>query len=116
MTKLFTAFTLKTLVDYLSTHPVQMKQQFNVSTFSDLPADVYKQFQGLCRIAFEGMLNRQQLVFSTAHLPTGFAPLGLMQEVPQLYSEGKASSYHFIHLTVQEYLAAVHISRLLHGI
>ena len=112
MTKLFTAFTLKTLVDHLSTHPVYHKQQLKVTTFSDLPTDVYKQFQDLCRMAYEGILNRQQLVFSAAHLPTGFAPLGLMQEVPQLYTEGTASSYHFIHFTLQEYLAAVHISQL----
>ena len=112
MTELFTAFTLKTLVDHLSTHPVYHKQQLKVTTFSDLPTDVYKQFQGLCRMAYEGILNRQQLVFSAAHLPTGFAPLGLMQEVPQLYTKGRASSYHFIHLTLQEYLAAVHISQL----
>ena len=112
-TELFTAFTFKTLVDHLSTHPVYHKQQLKVTTFSDLPTDVYKQFQDLCRMAYEGVLNRQQLVFSAAHLPTGFAPLGLMQEVPQLYTEGRASSYHFIHLTLQEYLAAVHISQLL---
>ena len=112
MTELFTAFTLKTLVDHLSTHPAYHKQQLKVTTFSDLPTDVYKQFQHLCRMAYEGILNRQQLVFSVAHLPTGFAPLGLMQEVPQLYTEGRASSYHFIHLTLQEYLAAVHISQL----
>ena len=111
-TELFTAFTLKTLVDHLSTHPVYHKQQLKVTTFSDLPTDVYKQFQDLCRMAYEGILNRQQLVFSAAWLPTGFAPLGLMQEVPQLYTEGRASSYHFIHLTLQEYLAAVHISQL----
>ena len=112
MTELFTAFTLKTLVDNVSTHPVYHKQQLKVTTFSDLPTDVYKQFLGLCRMAYGGILNRQQLVFSAAHLPTGFAPLGLMQEVPQLYTKGRASSYHFIHLTLQEYLAAIHISQL----
>ena len=112
MTELFTAFTLKTLVDHLSTHPVYHKQQLKVTTFSDLPTNVYNQFQNLCRMAYEGILNRQQLVFSAAHLPTGFAPLGLMHEVPQLYTEGRASSYHFTHLTLQEYLAAVHISQL----
>ena len=112
MTELFTAVTLKTLVDHLLTHPVYHKQQLKVTTFSDLPSDVYKQFQDLCRMAYEGILNRQQLVFSAAHLPIGFSPLGLMQEVPQLYTEGRASSYHFIHLTLQEYLAAVHISQL----
>ena len=112
MTELFTAFTLKTLVDHLSTPPVYHKQQLKVTTFSDLPTDVYKQFHDLCRMAYEDILNRQQLVFSGAHLPTGFAPLGLMQEVPQPYAKDRASSYHFIHLTLQEYLAAVHISQL----
>ena len=112
ITELFTTFTLKTLVDHLSTHPVYHKQQLKFTTFSDLPTDVYKQFQDLCKMAYEGILNRQQLVFSAAHLPTGFAPLGLMQEVPQLYTKGRASSYHFLHLTLQEYLAAIHISQL----
>ena len=63
-------------------------------------------------MAYEGILNRKHLVFSAAHLPTGFSPLGLIQEVPQLYTEGRASSYHFIRLTLQEYLAAVHITQL----
>ena len=112
MTELFTAFTLKTLVNHLSTHPVYHKQQLKVTTFSDLPTDVYDQFYDLCRMAYEGILNKQQLVFSAVHLPTGFAPLGLMQEVPQLYTKSGASSYHFIHLTLQEFLAAIHISQL----
>ena len=112
VTELFTAFTLKTLVDHLSTHQVYQKQQLKVTTFSDLPTEIYKQFQDLCRMAYEGILNRQQLVFSAAHIPTGFAALGLMQEVTQLYTKGGPSSYHFIHLTVQEYLAAIHISQL----
>ena len=113
MTKLFTAFTLKTLVDYLSTHPVYHKQQLKVTTFSDLPTDVYKQFQDLCRMAYEGILNRQQLVFSAPFdFPIEFVPLSLMQKVPQLYTERGASYYHFIHLTLQEFLAAVHISQL----
>ena len=112
MTELFTTFTLQTLVGYLSTHPLYHKQQLKVTSFSDLPPDVYKQFLGLCRMAYEGIRNRQQLVFSASHLPTGFSPLGLMQEVPQVYAKGKASSYHFTHLTLQEFLSAVHISQL----
>ena len=112
MTELFTTFTLKTLVGYISTHPLYRKQQLKVTSFSDLPPDVYKQFLDLCRMAYEGILNRQQLVFSAAHLPTGFSPLGLMQEVPQVYTQGKASSYHFTHLTLQEFLSAIHISQL----
>ena len=109
MTELFTAFTLKTLVDHFSPHPGYHKQLLKVTTFDDLPADVYKQFLALCRMAYVGILNREQLVFSEADLPTEFAPFGLMQEVPQL---DRASSYHYLHLTLQEYLAAIHISQL----
>ena len=108
MTELFTAFTLKTLVDHLPTYSLHNKQ---ITTISDLPPELCKQFQDLCRMAYEGILNDQQPVFSAAHLPIEFAPLGLMQKVPQWYTEGRASSYHFIYLTLQEYLAAVHISR-----
>ena len=111
MTELLAAFTLKILVDHLSTHTVDHQEQLKVTAFRDLPTDVHQQFQDLCRMAYEGILNRQQLVFSTAHHSPGFASLGLMQEVPQLYTEDRASSYHFIHLMIQEYLAAVHISQ-----
>jgi len=112
MTELFTTYTLKTLVGYVSAHPLYHKQQLKVTSFGDLPPEVYKQFQDLCRMAYEGILNMQQLVFSAAHLPTGFSPLGLMQEVPQVYTQGEASSYHFTHLMLQEFLSAVHISHL----
>ena len=108
MTELFTTFTLKTLVGYLSTHPLYRKQQLKVTSFSNLPPDVYKQFLDLCRMAYEGILNRQQLVFSGAHLPPGFSPLGLMQEV---HTQDEAS-FHFTHLTLPEFLSAIHISQL----
>ena len=40
-----------------------------------------------------------------------FDMLGLMQRVRELYvGEGAAVSYNFLHLTVQEYLAAFHLS------
>ena len=111
ISELYTAFTLKALVDHLSTHPVYCNQQLNVATFDDLPTDIFEQFQSLCKMAYDGILNRQQLVFSSSDFSTDVVPLGMIQEVPQLYSRGK-TSYHFIHLTLQEYLAAVYISQL----
>ena len=45
-------------------------------------------------------------------LPSDFDPLGLMQSYPELYVDRGASVlYSFLHLTVQEYLAAYHISQ-----
>ena len=38
---------------------------------------------------------------------------GLLQEVPELYLESiGSSSYHFLHKTVQEFVAALHLSTL----
>ena len=38
---------------------------------------------------------------------------GLLQEVPELYLESSGtSSYHFLHKTVQEFMAALHVSSL----
>ena len=109
MTELYTAFTLKTLVQHVSAEPLHHKQQMNITTFSDLPADVYTQFQDLCKMAYEGILNENQLVFSVSQLPSDFAPLGLMQE---MLTGDKPSSYRFIHWSLQEYVAAIHIVQL----
>ena len=105
MTQLLTAFTLKTVVNHTSTHPVHHKQ---ITAISDLPPKVCEQLLDLCRMAYEGILNEQQLVFP---VPIEFSPLSLMRNIPHRYSEGRAASYYFINLTLQEYLAAIHISR-----
>ena len=75
-----------------------------------LPPDVYQQLCELGRIAYEGIVHGQQVIFSD--LPEDFETLGLMQCVPELYAdEGAAVSYNLMHLTVQEYLAAFHLSQ-----
>lgn len=64
----------------------------------------------LARIAYEGILHEQQVIFSD--LPEHFETLGLMQCDLELYAdEGVAVSYNFLHLTMQEYLAAFHLSQ-----
>ena len=48
----------------------------------------------------------------SSDLPEDFETLGLMQCATELYAdEGAAVSYNFLHLTVQEYLAAFHLSQ-----
>ena len=61
-------------------------------------------------IAYDGIFNEQQVIFSD--LPENFETLGLMQCASELYvDEGAAVSYNFLHLTIQEYLAAFHLSQ-----
>ena len=58
----------------------------------------------------KGILHDQQVIFSD--LPEDFETLGLMQCFPELYvDEGAAVSSNFLHLNVQEYLAAFHLSQ-----
>ena len=111
MTELYTTFTQTLLLKYLSSHPVHGREQKKTLTFDDLPDDIHKHFTRLCEVAYGGILNVHQLVFSADQVD--FDPLCLMQETPQLYVvRGSPSSFQFLHLTLQEYQAAVHISQL----
>ena len=111
MTELYSSLVRSLLLRYLYDHPVHSKKKrWRVRSFNDLPQDVYQQLCELGRIAYEGILHDQQVIFSD--LPDDFETLGLMQCVPELYiDEGAAVSYNFLHLTVQEYLAAFHLSQ-----
>ena len=111
MTELYSSLVRSLLLRHLLDHPVHgQKRRWRVRNFSDLPSDVYQQLCELGRIAYEGIVLGQQVIFSD--LPEDFETLGLMQCVPELYAdEGAAVSYNFLHLTVQEYLAAFHLSQ-----
>ena len=110
MTELYSSLVRCLLLRHLLDHPVHGKKRWRVRSFSDLPQDVYQQLCGLGRIAYEEILHDQQVIF--CDLPEEFETLGLMQCAPELYlDEGAAVSYNFLHLTVQEYLAAFHLSQ-----
>ena len=111
MTELYSSLVRSLLLRHLLDHPVHgKKRRWRVRSFSDLPKDVYQQLCELGRIAYKGILHDQQVIFSD--LPEDFETLGLIQCAPELYAdEGAAVSYNFLHLTVQEYLAAFHLSQ-----
>ena len=110
MTELYSSLVRSLLLRHLFDHPEHGKKRWRVCSFSDLPQDVYQQLCELGRIAYEGILDGQQVIFSD--LPENFETLGLMQSATELYlDEGAAVSYNFLHLTVQEYLAAFHLSQ-----
>ena len=111
MTELYSSLVRDLLLRHLLDHPVHGRnRRWRVRSFSDLPQDVYQQLCELGRIAYEGILHDQQVIFSD--LPEDFETLGLMHCAPALYvDEGAVVSYNFLHLTVQEYLAAFHLSQ-----
>ena len=110
MTELYSSLFRSLLLHHLLDHPMHgKKRRWRVHSFNDLPQDVHQQLCERGKIAFEGILHDQQVIFSD--LPEDFETLGLMQCAPELYAdEGAGVSYNFLHLTVQEYLAAFHLS------
>ena len=110
VTGLYSAYVLMRLEQYLTEHPKYNDMKMKVRTLSDLPERVLADFQRLCGLAYEGV-SQQMIVFSS--LPEGVSTLGLLQSVPQVYEEAEDRvSYNFLHYTVQEYLAALHLSHL----
>lgn len=80
------------------------------SSLDDLPSEITSQLQEVATVAFKGICNHQ-LTFSD--LIPSFQHLGFMNKATSLYiDEGTEVSFHFLHLTLQEYLAAHRISRM----
>ena len=108
-TELYSSLLRSLLLRYLDDHPVHQRQSWKSNNFRDLPADVYQRLCEVGTIAYEGILQGQQVIFSD--LPSDFNSLGLMQCVPELYVDKVAAeSFNFLHLTLQEYMAALHLS------
>ena len=111
MTQLYSSLIRTLLLRYLKDKEEYKDTCTNINSFKDLPPPVYDQFREICKIAYTGIMGAEtELIFQD--LPSDFDPLGLMQSCPELYVDRGASvSYNFLHLTVQEYLAAYHISQ-----
>ena len=110
VTQLYSAYVHLRLEQYLAQHPEYSDMNIRVRTLADLPDRVLADFQRLCALAYEGV-SQQRIVFSS--LPKGVSTLGLLQSVPQVNEKGEdQASYNFLHYTVQEYLAALHLSQL----
>ena len=115
LTELYYALTQILLLRYLYGHADYKEQKWNIDSFEkDLPDKVYKQLLIICKVAYNGICRkgkkRVQLIFSDSDLG-GCETLGFMQSVAEVYvKHGQKMSHNFLHLTVQEFLAAFLIS------
>ena len=90
-------------IRYLSTHPVYSQRDWLIDEFTDLPDEVYEQFKALAQLAARGIEERVYVFDSGVPEES----LGLMHQVEEVYpGRGRSVSYSFLHLTLQEYLAA----------
>ena len=107
LTQLYTDLLLSSLIRYISDHPVYSKCKTKIRQLSDLPSEVQKQVWKLSQLAAEGLENRQ-FIFDS--IPCDH--MGLMQSAEEEGVIISSVSYCFLHLTLQEYLAALHWSRM----
>ena len=83
---------------------------------STVPCVVKDQFYSLGKLAYDGIVNEKNevnLIFSESDTPPNFDNLGFMDSTIDLYvNMDTVTSHNFLHLTFQEFFAAVHISAL----
>ena len=78
-----------------------------IESLEELPQTIEAPFKQICMTAYEGVME-ETIVFK---LDDGFNTLGLLQGVESFAKYGMLScSYNFLHLSIQELLAAVHMA------
>ena len=114
MTDLYTKIILNVIL-----RNIQKKDEFkhidSLLNFDTLPEELQQSWALLCKFAFEALV-KDQIVFSQEELsdifPHGLTQvlcLGLLQTAKTLLETGYGMSFHFLHLTFQEYLAALYL-------
>ena len=112
-TELYTAYSQILIGRYLHENPAcDWSGELN-----KLPSSLQVHFDKLCQIAYNGITKeKQQLVFFKEDVvDAASTTLGFMNSVHPLYKStmkrNSSPSYNFLHLTLQEFLSAIHIWR-----
>ena len=77
-----------------------------IKSLDKLPTAIQNQFECICVIAYKGVMEDH----ITFDLECSFNTLGLLQGVESFASGMPSHSYNFLHLSVQELLAAIHMA------
>ena len=79
----------------------------SIESLEELPEVAKKPFSVLCQFAYDGVMEGK-IIFSS--LPADVNTLSLLQGVESFIGREKAVSHNFIHLSIQELLAAWYIA------
>ena len=107
-TQLYATLTCKLL-----SGKAEGQKSWRMRSLDELEAETKGGLLKMCRLAWEGII-KQQLTFSSDVIAAlGGDTFGLTHKVRELYGgEDGQFSYHFIHLTLQEFLSAYHLTQL----
>ena len=79
----------------------------SIESLDQLPEFAKKPFSVLCRLAYDGVME-DKIIFTS--LPADVNTFSLLQGVESFIGREKAVSHNFIHLSIQELLAAYYIA------
>ena len=82
-------------------------KDLTLQSLQQLPESIRIPFLFLCELAYQGVMD-DSVIFSS--LSADVSTLGLLQGVESFVRRGKAVSYNFLHLLIQEVLAAYYIA------
>ena len=107
-TEMYKHFTKSIIIRQLK----QYNKSFKIETLEDLREEESEHFKNLCKLAFEMTASSCQVMSHGEFTADSQLSLGLVTTdlSPQLSGEYR-NSYSFLHLTLQEFLAAYHISK-----
>ena len=113
--ELFCNLVLCCIVRELDTHESESDTS-EVHSLDDLPDDLKSKLSNLSMLAYEGVMQNKVVFYRDDlrkfNLPANLPTLGLLQAVEGLTLFNKSLSYNFLHLSVQELLAAYYISHM----
>ena len=119
MTELYSSLILCLLLRHIGDLPEYKDKRIKLNKISELPQPLNVHFNILTKLAYEGICNNnQQIIFTEEDilaehdisLANDSQTLGLMQTATELYFDtGAKKTFNFLHLTIQEFLAAYHI-------
>ena len=113
--ELFCSLVLCCIVREHETHEPD-KPLPELSSLDDLPDDLKTKLNQLCVLAYNGVMQDKIVFYQkdllASQLPSSLSSLGLLQAVEGLTLYTKSLSYNFLHLSVQELLAAYNISQM----
>ena len=120
LTELYTHIVLNVIFRNLKkTNPIT--SPIALESFDDIPTVYQEMFWLTCAFAYN-CLSENQLVFTEIKVASilpqvldssdKFLCLGLLQCARSLLPVGHGLSFHFVHLTIQEFLAALHLVTL----
>ena len=111
--ELFCNLVLCCIARELETHGSEISVSCSLD---DLPDELKYKLNNLSLLAYGGVMQDKVVFYEKdlklVHLPANLSSLGLLQVVEGLTLLSKSFSYNFPHLSVQELLAAYHISHM----